>query len=52
MIKFDGGYLNVGGNCLKVKDMDNFISWFDADDVRDILLSFKDSKEDIEVLKL
>ena len=52
MIKFDGGYLNVGGNCLKVKDMDNFISWFDADDVRDILLSFKDSKEDIEILKL
>ena len=52
MIKFDGGYLNVGGNSLKVKDMDNFVSWFDADDVRDILLSFRDSKEEIEVLKL
>ena len=52
MIKFEGGFLNIGGNSLKVKDMDNFVSWFDADDVRDILLSFKDSKEDIEILKL
>lgn len=52
MIKFEGGFLNIGGNCLKVKDIDNFVSWFDADDVREILLSFRDSKEDIEVLKL
>lgn len=52
MIKFDGGYLNIGGNSLKVKDMDNFVSWFEADDVREILLSFRDSKEDIEVLKI
>lgn len=52
MIKFEGGFLNVGGNSLRVKDMDNFVSWFDADDVRDILLSFRDSKEDIELLRL
>lgn len=52
MIKFEGGYLNVGGNALKVKDMDNFVSWFDANDVKEILLSFRDSKEDIVTLKL
>lgn len=52
MIKFEGGYLNLGNNCLKVKDMDNFVSWFDADDVREILLSYRDSKSDIEMLKL
>lgn len=52
MIKFEGGTLNIGGTSLKVKDMDNFVSWFDADDVREILLSFRDSKEDIEILKI
>lgn len=52
MIKFDGGSINIGGDLLKVKDIDNFVSWFDEDDVRDILLSFRDSKEDIEILKL
>lgn len=52
MIKFEGGYVTIGGSTLKVKDMDNFVSWFEVDDVRDILLSFADSKEDIEVLKL
>lgn len=52
MIKFEGGTVNLGGNNLVVKDMDNFVSWFDADDVRDILLSYKDSHEDIEILKI
>lgn len=52
MIKFEGGFLNIGNDHLKVKDIDNFVSWFDVDDVRDILLSFRDSKEDIEILKL
>lgn len=51
-LKFDGGYLNFGGNLLHCKDMDNFVSWYEADDVRDTLLSFYDSKEDIEELKL
>ena len=48
-LKFRGGMVDFGnGNKLKCKDMDNFVSWFEADDVRDVLLSFKDSKEDFE----
>lgn len=52
MIRFDGGSVTIGYQTLKVKDMDNFVSWFEADDVREILLSFKDSREEIETLKL
>ena len=32
--------------------MDNFVSWYEANDVREILLSFRDSKEEIETLDL
>lgn len=52
IVKFDGGVIDIGGVERKVKDMDNFVSWFDTTDVREILLSYKDSKEDIEVLKI
>lgn len=51
-LKFDGGYLDFGGTKLHCKDMDNFVSWYDADDVRETLLYFYDSKEDIEELHL
>lgn len=47
-LKFHGGYLNIGGVDLHCKDLDNFVSWYEPDDVREILLSFKDSTEDIE----
>ena len=51
-IKFDGGYLSINGVDLHCKDMDNFVSWYDEDDVREVLLSYRDSKEEIEELKL
>ena len=51
-LKFNGGYMNFNGIKLHCKDMDNFVSWYDAEDVRDILLSYRDSKEDIEELVL
>ena len=52
MIKFLGGTLEMGGQVLHCKDMDNFVSWYDAEDVKEILLSFRDSKEDIEIWRL
>lgn len=51
-LKFDGGYVDFGGTKLHCKDMDNFVSWFDAEDVREVLLYYYDSKEEIEVLRL
>lgn len=52
MIKFVGGYLDMDGTKLHCKDMDNFVSWYDPADVREILLSFRDSKEEIDELIL
>ena len=51
-LKFDGGYVDFGGTKLHCKDMDNFVSWYDVDDVREILLGYYDSHEEIEELKL
>ena len=51
-IKFQGGYQVFNGNRLHCKDMDNFVSWYEPDDVREILLSYRGSKEDIEELKI
>ena len=51
-IKFIGGIMRFNGNILHCKDMDNFVSWYEANDVREILLSFRDSKEEIETLDL
>lgn len=52
-LRFHGGIYELGnGESLHCKDMDNFVSWYEADDVREILLSFRDSKEDIEDLYL
>ena len=52
VVKFEGGVLDLGGIERKVKDMDNFVSWYDVNDVREILLSYKDSREDLEILRL
>lgn len=51
-LKFSGGMCEIGSELLHCKDMDNFVSWYDANDVREILLSFYDSKEDIEEFRL
>ena len=51
-LKFLGGEVDFGTEKLHCKDMDNFVSWFEPDDVREVLLSFYDSKEDIEVFRL
>lgn len=51
-LKFKGGYFSFDGVLLKCKDMDNFVSWYEENDVREILLSYADSKEDIEELSL
>lgn len=51
-LKFNGGLMEFDGIYLHCKDMDNFVSWYDADDVRETLLSFYDSREDIEELTL
>lgn len=52
MIKFKGGITNIGGEDLHCKDMDNFVTWYSSDDIKDILLYYKDSKEDIEEIIL
>lgn len=48
MIKFRGGSVNIGGSLLHCKDVDNLVTWFDADFVRECLLSFVDSREEID----
>lgn len=52
MLKFTGGLVNFGGTYLHCKDMDNFATWYESEDVREILLSFRGSHEDIEELRL
>lgn len=52
MLKFTGTYCEFDGNKLFCKDMDNFVSWYEPDDVREILLGYRDSKEEIEELIL
>lgn len=51
-LKFYGSVVNINGNELHCKDMDNFVSWYEPDDVREILLSYANSREDIEELIL
>lgn len=52
MIDFRGGEVDFGETKLHCKDIDNLVSWFEADEVRDMLLEYSESREDIEVLKL
>lgn len=51
-IKFMGGEVDFGGTKMHCKDMDDFVSWYDVDEVRDILLEFADSKEEVEELQI
>lgn len=37
---------------IKIKDIDNLIAWFDAESVCEILLSYKDSKKEVEGLDM
>lgn len=52
MLKFLGGTVQIGGQLLHCKDMDNFVTWYEADDVIETLLQFRGCKEEIEELKL
>lgn len=52
MVKFVGGNIDMGGTLLHCKDIDNFVSWYEPEDVREILLSFADSIEEIDELIL
>jgi DNA primase len=53
MLRFHGGeFALANGETVHCKDMDNFVSWYNMDDVREILLSFASSKEEIEDLYL
>lgn len=48
MLKFSGGLVDIGDQKLHCKDMDNFVTWFEPEDVIESLLSFRSSKEEIE----
>ena len=52
MVKFIGGMVDIGEQQLHCKDMDNFATWFEPDDVREILLSYRGSTEEIEELRI
>lgn len=52
MIRFRGGVLHMGDTVVHCKDMDNFVSWYEPDDVIECLMQFADSHEDIEDLAL
>lgn len=41
------GNAQLGETELKVKDIDNLVSWYEAEDVREILLQLAESNEDI-----
>lgn len=51
-VKFHGGLFDVGEESIHCKDMDDFVSWYEPDDVRDCLMDFKNSKKEIEELVL
>ena len=46
------GKIEIGEKLMKIKDVDNLVSWFDAETVRNCILQFADSKEDIETLSV
>jgi DNA primase len=51
-IKFHGGLFQVGSQYLHCKDMDNLVSWYDAEDIREMFISLYDCKDDIYDLRL
>lgn len=50
MVKFQCGDVDFGGEKLHCKDVDNLVTWFDTDFVRESLMSFADSREEIDEL--
>lgn len=52
MVKFHCGDVNIGGIDLHCKDIDNFVTWFDEETVKECLLSFVNSHEEIDELVL
>lgn len=46
-LRFKGGFCQIGEEKLHVKDMDDFVSWYDVNDVRACLLQFKDCKDEV-----
>jgi DNA primase len=52
MVKLIGGEVDFNGTKLHCKDMDNFVSWYEPDSVREMLLELAESREEIEVLRL
>lgn len=52
MVKLVGGTITINDEELHVKDLDNLVSWYDAKDVREILLSLQDCNDEIEELIL
>lgn len=46
------GYVKIGEEDKKVKDVDNLVSWFDADSVKESLLQFSDCRDEIATLDL
>ena len=50
MVKFACADVEIGGVLLPCKDMDNFVSWFDTEFVKECLLGFVDSREEIDEL--
>lgn len=50
MVKFSCADVEIGGVPLQCKDMDNFVSWFDTEFVKECLLGFVDSHEEIDEL--
>ena len=51
-IRFFGGNFKVGTQYLHCKDMDNLVSWYDAESVRETFISLYDCKEEIYDLDL
>lgn len=47
MLRIKGGNLNINGVEFHVKDMDDFVSLYDADSVRETLLQFEDCNDEI-----
>lgn len=52
MIDFRGGEVEIGEEKLKIKDVDNMVALYEEESVRDILLSYSESREEVEVLEL
>ena len=52
MIKLSGECDFGGGEVYKIKDCDNLVSWYDAYDVKEMLMYFFDSKNELEELNV